>query len=248
MCYRAEAARGEDGSDDQFQPGFFELTLHSKEEKDFAVNAAVDVDSRVAREILDSIGKTIGEVAVSFTRESARRSEYAAEFYGLHPEVSAADWLSWVLSAADSFIVQSRSDGKAVIAGYHWFESWGRDTFISLPGLLLVTRRFSEARDILRTYNRFCRGGLIPNFVSDKTGEAAYNTVDGTLWCVNAVLQYLKYTRDYAFVEAELWDNLQTIISSHEQGMSLASVWIATVCCRMAQGSHGWMPKSTALR
>ncbi|MGA2387125.1 MAG: amylo-alpha-1,6-glucosidase, partial [Candidatus Bathyarchaeia archaeon] len=220
LCYRAEAARGEDGSDDQFQPGFFELTLQAKEEKDFALNAAVDVDSRIAREVLDSTGKTIDEVAASFTRESARLDDLLSEFYGLHHEVSAADWLSWVLSAADSFIVQSMAGGSAVIAGYHWFESWGRDTFISLPGLLLVTHRFSEARDILRVYNRFCRGGLIPNFVTDKTGEAAYNTVDGTLWYVNAVLQYLKYTGDYAFIEAELWNNLQAIISSHEQGTS----------------------------
>ena len=84
--------------------------------------------------------------------------------------------------------------------------------------MLLVTGRFNAARDILQAFNRYCRNGLIPNYVADKSGEPAYNTVDGTLWYINAVLQYLKYTGDYPFVEAELWSNLQTIISSHEKG------------------------------
>jgi predicted glycogen debranching enzyme len=130
------------------------------------------------------------------------------------------DWLDWILSAADSFIVDDAAGGKSVIAGYFWFESWGRDTFVSLPGLLLVTGRFSEARDILQTYSQYLKEGLIPNYVADKTGELAYNTVDGTLWYVNAVLQYLKYTGDYAFVKDKLWSNLQAIISHHEEGTS----------------------------
>ena len=96
---------------------------------------------------------------------------------------------------------QNAAGKKAVIAGYFWFEPWGRDTFISLPGLLLVTGRFNNAKDILQTYNQYCQNGLIPNFVADKSGEPAYNTVDATLWYVNAVLQYLKYTGDSAFVQ-----------------------------------------------
>jgi predicted glycogen debranching enzyme len=220
LFYRAEAARGEASSDDCFQPGYFELSLPAEEEKEFAVNAAVDLDSQTAREVLDSVGRTIDEVNLSFSRELARQGSLLEDFYGLHPEVSISDWLNWILLAADSFVVNDAAGKKAVIAGYHWFESWGRDTFISLPGLLLVTGRFSEARDILQTYNQYCRNGLIPNFVADKSGEPAYNTVDGTLWYVNAVLQYLKYTGDNAFVQEKLWDNLQAIIDLHERGTS----------------------------
>ena len=220
LFYRSEAARGEASVDDCFQPGYFELSLPAEEEKAFAVNAVVDLDSRTAREVLDSVGKTINEVNLSFNRELARQDSLLEDFYGLHPEVSISDWLNWVLLAADTFIVNDAAGGKAVIAGYHWFESWGRDTFISLPGLLLVSGRFSEARDVLQTYNQYCRNGLIPNFVGDMSGEPAYNTVDGTLWYVNAVLQYLKYTGDYGFVQEKLWDNLQAIIDLHQRGTS----------------------------
>jgi predicted glycogen debranching enzyme len=220
LFYRAEAARGEASGDDCFQPGYFELSLPAEEEKEFAVNAAVNLDSQTAREVLDSVGKTINEVNLSFNRELARQDSLLEDLYGLHPEVSISDWLNWILLAADSFVVNDAAGRKAVIAGYHWFEPWGRDTFISLPGLLLVSGRFSEARDVLQTYNQYCQNGLIPNFVADKSGEPAYNTVDGTLWYVNAVLQYLKYTGDYAFVLQKLWDNLQAIIDLHERGTS----------------------------
>ncbi len=64
----------------------------------------------------------------------------------------------------------------------------------------------------------YCKGGLIPNFVTDKTGVPVYNTVDGTLWYVNAVLQYVKYTGDFGFVRNELWENLKAIVENHQKG------------------------------
>ena len=128
------------------------------------------------------------------------------------------DWLSWVLLAADSFIVQGSSDSRSVIAGYHWFEAWGRDTFISLPGLLLVTGRFSDAEKVLLHFAEYVKQGLIPNFIPDESRRAAYNTVDASLWYVNAVLQYVKYTGDFRFVEENLWETLQAIIENHERG------------------------------
>ncbi len=128
------------------------------------------------------------------------------------------DWLNWILLAADSFIVKNTAERIAVIAGYHWFESWGRDTFISLPGLMLVTGRFSYAKDVLQNFIQYCQMGLIPNLVGDRTGVPLYNTVDGTLWYINAVLQYLKYTGDFGFVKDELWESLQAIVEYHKRG------------------------------
>jgi len=218
LFYRMEEARGEASSDDCFQPGYFEVQVPAKEEKVFAVSFAVDHESQTARETLTSVGNTIDEVNASFNQELVQQSNMLEKFYGLHPEVPVSDWLNWILLAADSFIVENASGGKAVIAGYHWFEPWGRDTFISLPGLMLVTGRFSDAKEILQNYIRFLKNGLIPNFIGDKSGEPAYNTVDATLWYVNAVLQYLKYTGDSAFVQAELWGKLQAIIDFHERG------------------------------
>jgi predicted glycogen debranching enzyme len=129
-----------------------------------------------------------------------------------------SDWLNWLLRAADSFIVQNDAGSKAIIAGYHWFEPWGRDTFISLPGLLLTTGRFDDAKHILQSFMQYLNGGLIPNYIADKTGIPTYHTVDGTLWYVNAVLQYVKYTGDYMFVKDELWKNLQLIVKNHQNG------------------------------
>jgi predicted glycogen debranching enzyme len=128
------------------------------------------------------------------------------------------DWLSWVKLAADAFIVSNGNSQKSVIAGYHWYEPWGRDTFISLPGLMLATGRFSDAKNVISTFNAYCRQGLIPNFIGDKSGNPAYNTVDATLWYVNAVLQCLKYTGDFAFVQSHLWQNLKAIVENHVKG------------------------------
>lgn len=218
LHYREEASRGEADFDDLFQPGYFELQAQAQMEKEFAITCAVNHDSQDARAVLYSLGSTINELNVAYAKELQHKFGLLDGFYHDHQEVQISDWLNWILLAAESFVVQNDESRKAVIAGYHWFESWGRDTFISLPGLLLVTGRFSEAKDILQNFMRYFKDGMIPNFVSDKTGVPAYNTVDGTLWYVNAVLQYLKYTGDFEFVKKQLWKNLQAIVENHQKG------------------------------
>jgi len=85
---------------------------------------------------------------------------------------------------------------------------------------LLVTGRFEDAKKVFLSYARFCRGGLIPNFIPDRGERASYNTVDATLWYVNAVFQYLKYTGDFSFVHDHLWDTMVGIFNSHLNGTS----------------------------
>jgi predicted glycogen debranching enzyme len=218
LHYREEASRGEAAFDDLFQPGYFELKVPAKTEKEFAITCAANHDSREARAVLDSLGTTIDELNAAYVKELQNKLGLLASFYHEHQEVQISDWLNWILLAAESFVVQSDENRKAIIAGYHWFEPWGRDTFISLPGLLLVTGKFNEATDNLQNFMHYFKDGMIPNFVSDKTGTPAYNTVDGTLWYVNAVLQYLKYTGDFEFVKEQLWDNLQAIVENHQKG------------------------------
>jgi predicted glycogen debranching enzyme len=220
LFYRVEAARGESSSDDCLQPGYFEFTLPPNQEKKLAINTAAGPDGEVTGQILDLIGNTIDEVGTSFSRELAAQASMLDDFYRLHPNVSRADWLSWVLYAADSLMVQDAAGKKAVVAGYPWFEPWGRDSFVSLPGLLLVRGKFREARDILQSFNRLCREGIIPNYVADRTGEAAYNTVDGTLWYINAVHKYLRYAGDVATVRAELWRSMQVMVDAYRKGTS----------------------------
>lgn len=218
LHYRDESSRGEADFDDCFQPGYFTLQIPSAGEKEFAVSCAASREAQEAKVLLESAGATLEEVKTSLTLELDEKADLLTNFYESHPSVPVSDWLNWVLLTADSFLVQSAAGEKSVIAGYHWFEPWGRDTFISLPGLLLVTGKYTAARDILSNFMHYLKDGVIPNFVADKTGVPIYNTVDGTLWYVNSVLQYVKYTGDYDYVKSKLWGNLQSIIENHQKG------------------------------
>jgi predicted glycogen debranching enzyme len=120
-------------------------------------------------------------------------------------------------TAADQFIV-ARGKQKTVIAGYHWFSDWGRDTMIALPGLALTTGRYDCARSILRTFARHVDRGMLPNRFPDADETPEYNTVDATLWFIEAVRSYLAYTDDLDFVDNELYGVLTEIISWHVGG------------------------------
>lgn len=118
--------------------------------------------------------------------------------------------------STDNFIVK-RGNKKSVIAGYHWFGDWGRDTLISLPGLTLVTGRYHIAKHILDGLKNFCQKGLIPNMFDDRRGMPVYNTVDASLWYIDRVFQYLKYTNDFLFIRS-LWETLESIITHYKNG------------------------------
>ena len=220
LYYCEEASRGESSTDDCYQPGYFEVVIPHKRDRDFAVVAAASENSQECREILGAFGNTIYDVTGQLTSEIGERENLLNKFYEARIQVPASDWLNWILLAADAFVATGAGVRKSVMAGYFWFETWGRDTFISLPGLLLATGRFEEARKILLNFMRHSKQGLIPNFIQDRSGEPAYNTVDATLWYVNAVLQYLKYTGDFKFVQQQLWENLKAIVESHQRGTS----------------------------
>ncbi len=121
--------------------------------------------------------------------------------------------------AADQFIVHRKSGetaGLSIIAGYPWFADWGRDAMISLPGLLLTQSRFSEARTILETFAKHLHKGLIPNRFDDDTGKPHYNTVDASLWFINAVGEYAKASEDNDL--NNLLDVCRSIIKAYRAG------------------------------
>jgi predicted glycogen debranching enzyme len=120
-------------------------------------------------------------------------------------------------AAADQFVV-ARGDQNTVIAGYHWFTDWGRDTMIALPGLTLVTGRFDVARNILRAFARSMDQGMIPNRFPDASEAPEYNAVDATLWMFHAVGEFLSFTSDYDFVHQEMYAPLAESIAWHERG------------------------------
>jgi predicted glycogen debranching enzyme len=219
MYLREEARRGESCFDDCYQPGFFEADVEPKSNISFAIMAVAGPSEVEARKMLAQFPSTVVEIKALIKKEAERNVSVVEEFHRLHKGLASADWLSWLTLATDTFVVDGSSEQeKVIIAGYHWFETWGRDAFISLPGLLLVNGRFEDARKILVSFKRYCRWGLIPNLLPELGGQPVYNAVDASLWYVNAVLQYLKYTGDFRFVQEELWETLKIIVDSHLKG------------------------------
>lgn len=121
-------------------------------------------------------------------------------------------------AAADQFIVRRAGDLHTVIAGYHWFSDWGRDTMISLPGLTLATGRVEIARDILRAFSDAASEGMLPNRFPDSGETPEYNTVDASLWYFETIRRFLETTGDVAFVRDRLYSTMVSIIDWHLKG------------------------------
>jgi len=135
------------------------------------------------------------------------------------PLANDPDPLVRELARATSPFIVRRGDGmKTVIAGYPWFTDWGRDTFISLPGLTLVTGRFDVARQIIQAFAPHVSEGMVPNLFPDAGSTAEYNTIDGTLWYMNAVYKYVTYSHDLELLRGGLIDVLDSVVEWHERG------------------------------
>jgi predicted glycogen debranching enzyme len=130
-------------------------------------------------------------------------------------------WIEQLVLAADQFIVDrplpNIPNGKTIIAGYHWFGDWGRDTMISLPGLTIATGRPELARSILLTFAKYVDKGMLPNRFPDAGDVPEYNTVDATLWYFEAIRSYYDATADDDLLE-ELFPVLADIIDWHCRG------------------------------
>src|SRR5262249_18201042 len=127
------------------------------------------------------------------------------------------DFERQLILAADQFIV-SRGNGKTVIAGYHWFSDWGRDTMIALTGLTISTNREEIGRQILLEFSKYLSEGMLPNRFPDAGDEAEYNTVDATLWYFEAIRAYAEKSGDYDFVRENLYEKLAETIAWHLRG------------------------------
>jgi predicted glycogen debranching enzyme len=146
-----------------------------------------------------------------------RRKEIARRKSLLRPAPIANPLVQRLTAAADQYIVR-RGSQHTIIAGYHWFADWGRDTMIALPGLTLATGRPEIAAGILQTFAASADRGMLPNRFPDAGEAPEYNTVDATLWFFEAVRAWLKYTGDYDFVQRNLYPQMKDIIGWHQRG------------------------------
>lgn len=195
--YEIERERGLEFHEDLFTPGT--LTVALKSGDTFAVVASIDpVAGRVGIELLEG--------------ERNRRNSLA------QTSLPSGDLVGALGRAADQFIVRRGEDRKTVIAGYHWFTDWGRDTMIALPGLCLSTGRHEDARLILLAFAESASQGMLPNRFPDSGERAEYNTVDATLWFFVAGWKYLLATSDETFVRGLLFPLFREIIDWHDRG------------------------------
>ncbi|MDQ3258960.1 MAG: glycogen debranching enzyme N-terminal domain-containing protein [Acidobacteriota bacterium] len=198
--YEVERARGFDFTEDLFCPVVFNVDLSLR--RSFSLVASTEK-------------KEVNRV------DDYRRVEVERR-YASHATAPDAlrvdDGLVTSLAAAAEAYVVARGNQQTVIAGYHWFSDWGRDTMIALPGLTLATRRFDVARGILSEFARHVDQGMLPNRFPDAGETPEYNTVDATLWYFEAVRAYLHYTNDDDFVRLRLYDVLRDIITWHVRG------------------------------
>lgn len=193
--YPEETRRGLGDIEDLFSPGYWVITLQPGET--VTIEARVRVaDDRSSDQFTDQ----------TFDDEQQHEHHRLDQPFAalLSRTVSKPHNLLWhrLLRAGDQFIAHRRSiAGPTVIAGYHWFSDWGRDTLIALPGLALTTQRFSLARGLLETFGRYCQDGLLPNTFPDTGAKPFYNSLDAVLWWIEALGLYLEATQDWDFLQ-----------------------------------------------
>ena len=206
--YRDERERGYEHVETTFSPGYYALELGGRAAS-FVATTEEDAE--------------VGDDA--FAAERARADALLERVPTIRDPL-----VSQLVLAADQFLIhpgrraeESRSGGPAVeeprtvIAGYHWFGDWGRDTMISLEGLALCTGRHREAASILRTFSRYVRDGLLPNLFPEGERQARYNTMDATLWYFHAIDRYCRWTGDRSLL-ADLYPVLDSIVEHHLAG------------------------------
>lgn len=195
--YAIEQNRGLDYREDLFTHGQFKLELNAGDK----LSVIISTENPVRRDAFQL-----------FAAEKRRREQ-------LCEGPSSKDEFSKMLTlAADQFVVRRGENLRTLIAGYHWFSDWGRDTMIALPGICLVTGRFDDAKKILRAFAQSTSQGMLPNRFPDAGEQPEYNTVDATLWFFIAIYKYLYATGDESFVRDELLPILHDILSWHERG------------------------------
>jgi len=219
--HRRDTERGLPDVEDVYQPGMFRIQIQPGERVTIVLSAEAALPSE--------FGSSGHEVAVeqAWVRHQQRVQQLLATAHHDQDGLSERDpVLARLVLAADQFIVarpvrtgdsQSESELKTIIAGYPWFADWGRDSMISVPGLLICTGRYQEARDLLKAFASYTHGGLIPNRFPDSGEAPEYNTIDGTLWMFHALDRYLKASGDWSLLN-ELFLTLSDIIDRHVEG------------------------------
>jgi len=214
IFYRIEFNRGYEARGEVWTPGYFRFSLQKDQKatliastEDWETILALDAEQAWDAEI-ERRRRLLAAAAPEAREGPAAQLVLAADQFIIAPTTRTAD-VARTQAAGDEL--------RTVIAGYHWFTDWGRDTMISLEGLTLVTGRSTEAGYILRTFAQYIKDGLIPNLFPEGEKEGLYNTADATLWYFHALHRYLQYSQDRSTLKI-LLPKLIEIFQHHVKG------------------------------
>ncbi len=205
--YHEERRRGFDFREDLFNPATAEITLQPGQPLVVAAGIAE------LAEPPDELWR-----AETARRQDERRAARRA-IRRRTANLSDIETAEQLFRAAGQFAIRTPAGRPALLAGYPWFEDWGRDTMIALPGAMFLTGRLGNGLDILLAFSRLEKNGLLPNFINPD-GSASYNSVDASLWFFHAVQQYLKAGGDPQPVRDELWPVMRRITAAYAAGIA----------------------------
>ena len=211
MYYIEEEKRGQDAIENHVVPGVYEIEINQDEEKyiTFVCSLEENIEEINAKDLINKEIVRLSTIIYNTNlldekKKESRDSEYI-------------NLVKNFVIATDNFVVYRPSFALyTLIAGYHWFLDWGRDTLISFEGILLKTRRFSEAKEVLLTCIRDVKYGLVPNGYSGYDSRPLYNSVDASLLLFEEVKKFLKYTNEYEWIKENIYPTLVKIMNAYQ--------------------------------
>lgn len=214
MYYLEEEKRGFPPEEDHAVTGRYEIELAPNEEKDVEIICSLEenIEETQIEDVINDEIIRINELMINsglINVEDKQDEEYK-------------ELIKNYIIATDNFVVYRPSFRlHTLIAGYHWFLDWGRDALISFEGILLIPKRFEVAKEVLLTFTKNIKFGLVPNGYSGFDNRPLYNSVDASLLLFEQVKKYITYTDDYKFVKEKMYDDLKNIIEAYKNGIDL---------------------------
>ena len=213
MYYPREAERGFCAEENLYVPGVYSINIAPNEEKVITFVCSLDEDIENIDGI-DLVNKEVMRLSGLIYDSELLQNRNIND--------SCVDMIKSLVVASDNFVVERKETGlHTIIAGYPWFLDWGRDTLISFEGLLLRTKRFNLAKEVLLTSIKDLKFGLVPNGYNEYNDKPLYNSADSSLLLIEQVYKYEKYTLDGEFVEKKMYPALKEIMNSYEKGIDL---------------------------
>ena len=214
MFYIEEEKRGFYPEENHAVPGIFEIEIKPNEEKEvsFICSMEENIEEKDAKYLMEKETSRINEFIES-TQLIEKKEKKTKK------DLEKEELIKTYIKAIDNFIVYRPNFRlHTIIAGYPWFLDWGRDTLISFEGLLLCTKQYGLAKEVLMTMVKDIKYGLVPNGYSGYDNRPLYNSVDASLLLFEQVHKYLEYTKDYKFIREKIYPKMESIIDNYVSG------------------------------